>query len=110
MDSLTIFSPSVKTGQGIFPAASVAKKKFKMSNSVQAYQNEKMRPVSEGNKMQSETLEAISKWLTTGDFRLEFYTSEDDGGVRVKIVPGDLSQGVMDMSLQAFVSYSLITI
>jgi hypothetical protein len=47
---------------------------------------------------------AIQRWLSKGNIRLEFYSSNEAGGIRVKIISQNAVQVVRDMSMQAFLS------
>lgn len=47
---------------------------------------------------------AIQRWLSKGNIRLEFYSSNEAGGIRVKIISQNAGQVVRDLSMQAFLS------
>lgn len=47
---------------------------------------------------------AIQQWLSRGNIRLEFYSSNEAGGIRVKIITQNAGQVVRDLSMRVFLS------
>lgn len=62
------------------------------------------------NGTKTETASAISQWLASGNVRLEFYSSVNEGEIRVRVLPHDSSETIRDLSLDEFLNMAPVAI
>lgn len=79
-------------------------KNCRRTESIQAYHKASMNILKQSNSHKLKTVNAISKWLTSGNVRLIFYSSDKKGDIRVRIVPNDSSEIIRDLSLDEFLN------
>jgi hypothetical protein len=105
MDGLEILPlPTMGQGQGIAKPPPIAIIHHRLNESVQAYQHESRREISQNSPVDLKLGQAIVRWVSSGKIRLEFYSMECGNEIRVRIVPTDSTEIARDMPLHAFIS------
>jgi hypothetical protein len=111
MDGLEVFPRSMTgQGQGIVNPPPIDRIHHRLNESIQAYQRESRRQLSESSQVDLKLGQAIVRWLSSGDIRLEFYSTERGKEIRVRIVPTDATEISRDMSLRTFISIAPVSL
>jgi hypothetical protein len=109
MDGLEVLPLSTMgQGQGIAKPPPIDRIYHRLNESVQAYQSESRRQISEHNPVDLKLGQAIVRWLSSGEIRLEFYSTGLGNEIRVRIVPTGSTELSRDMPLSTFISIAPI--
>jgi hypothetical protein len=72
---------------------------------LRAYRKPASDQPGDGNRIEPGILCAVNRWLSNGDVRIEFYSANASGEIRVKIIDED-GVKACDLSLTSFLSSS----
>ncbi len=108
MNALQSLSKSMESCRNTARIATFAIQDFRRMTALRAYKASAEAKTPAVRRIEPGILWAVNRWLLTGDVRIEFYSSNTSGEIRVKVID---VEGVnsCDISLASFVSSSPLT-
>lgn len=85
-------------------AASYFASVSRRNEALQAYSKTSLVNKSDREYLKQATVDAISRWLNSGNVRIEFYSCKNRGEIRARIITDDKIELARDLSLYAFFS------
>ena len=80
------------------------------NKAIQAYSRMSLAAKSPDEYLKQVAVDAISRWLNSGNVRIEFYTCENRGEIRARIITDDKIELGRDLSLYEFFSLEPVEI
>jgi hypothetical protein len=108
MDELQSISQNMEVNRSTVRPIAFAVQEFRRTATLRMYRQHADDATSSCNRIEARILCAMTRWLSAGNVRIEFYSVGTSGELRVRVIDKGGPE-TLDMSLTRFVGSSPVT-